>query len=528
MSSKSVPTGGVCTTASIGIPGSSFEYVCPSTVWVWQALYSQPNCSGNQYFTRYRYASAPVCSTSPCQSVSVAGGSFGSEVTCPSIFNHDAGIARVSAVSYGTSDCSGHYPAFGFIDRGRCNLASPSGSYKAWCDSNGTVFFDTFTDSACSTLNVSRSSPGGICSFVDLFGLDGMSFSYSCGTDMLSSNAWKTSSFYDSSSNCSGRALYTESSYDPASSTCGSSTCEILANLSKTISCSSQPPFIGSNGIVYAQSFLNRTCVYENSVTTTSFQNGLCILGLSGSGSFKAGCFLDGTFYYNTYNDSACTNLNVSQTAPSHTCTTQRAAGSSGVAFFYMCDSFVVVNETTTTTTTAPGVTATTDAPISTTIPSTSTTPTTTEVSTTSASVATSTSPSSTAPFTTSTTIIATNPPSSTVIVVIFVFSDPVQAGLSSSLVSILSSLTGLPSSSFQAIISSSNQRAGSTATITITSPDASQASATIVSTLSSNAAYLTQQNSAFPSVSSARVSSSASRMAAVSLLFIVFVIALL
>ena len=117
-------TGGVCTTESIGVPGLSFGYVCPGSVFVWQSLYSSTNCSGPWYEIKYRYVSAPSCTASPCQAVSTSGGSFGSQVTCPS-FSSGSRSGTVFAQSFVTNDCTGSIPSFASIDGGRCNLASP-------------------------------------------------------------------------------------------------------------------------------------------------------------------------------------------------------------------------------------------------------------------------------------------------------------------------------------------------------------------------------------------------------------------
>ena len=89
--------------------------------------------------------------------------------------------------------------------------------------------------------------------------------------------------------------------------------------------------------------------------------------------------------------------------------------------------------------------------------------------------------------------------------IVIVVFVDTLPSNLSATLIDIVASLTGLPSSAFH-VSFVTTESAGTVATVVILGSDASRAASSIVSTLSSDSEYFHERNSMFPNVASARV----------------------
>ena len=552
LSSRSTMGLGNCTSENIaGLPGTSFEYVCPGLKSITNATYNSSTCSTNA-ISSTTINGMSNCSNSVCASGGAGGLSFATNTCNLPAFS---GNRRVEIRAYQTSSCSGTYNmAQQFFSPGVCSPTpnSASGYFRATCSDDGMfASFEFFSDPSCTILREAKTVSTNECSLINASaGLQGSSFSYYCYAPRI----WRVTQLF-SSLNCSSSGFqfsaagYEEDQvYDGNGTTCVESSCQVVSlqgqNVSRTVKCDQtfQWRLSSFSGYVSVTAFAGEPGYqFQAGVSAYTFRNGRCNLNAVGVGSYKVGCFVDGTFYYKTYMDSACAILNSSRIAASYNFTYD-SVGLPGVGFLYVCDPDLIANQTmttappssttttTTATTTATSTTASssptttvltiTTLPLISTVPSTWTQPATTALATTTTTASSSL---------TSTTGTTTTPLRSPVVVIIIVFSDPVQSGLSSSLILILSSLTGLPSSSFQAVISGNSQRAGSTATITITSPDASQASATIVSTLSSNAAYLTQQNSAFPSVSSARMSSSAS-YSTVSLFFffIVVIIALI
>ena len=504
MSNQSTMGVGSCTSENIAdLPGSSFEYLCPIPLWIlYNVTYNSSSCETNAVsVTSTSAIRSPNCSESVCSRGDI---SFATN-TCsnPGVGN------SVGVQAYPNPSCFGRFfVPFQLFSPGVCVPVpnSPLSYFRATCSGNFSfATFESFNDSSCTVRTETKTVPAkNECSLINASaGLQGLSFSYGC----FIGRVWKRTTWW-TSLNCSdpspvigySSSIYgyqTDQVYDGNGASCVESPCEVVSlqgvNVSRTVRCTGYMYPANWPLAVAVISFPGPRLELED-VSAYTFQNGRCNLN-AGTGSYKVGCFMDGTFYYNTYLDSACAILNSSRTAASYKYT-HESVGLPGFQFLYYCDVSIIANETMTT---VPASTSTV-APTST----------------------TTNAPTSISAMPASTTTTTTPPPA--IVVVIVVFSDSVQAGLSSSLISILSSLTGLPSSAFQVVIVSNSKRAGSTASVTITNPDASEASSVIVSTLSSNPAYLTQQNSAFPSISSARVSSSASCLSSTLFVFVLMI----